>query len=312
MKNKKIKLKQLKSSYNVLASDMFYKAILDMLLEGAQTTNLRYTERDTTKFTKIAKILFGEKYQSDYFKVSTFPANNRIYLPGGIFYRSRKVNSDKVDYLYDDFWEAPPQYVTKGRLNKQKESMLYLAAKTPETAIKESRVCIGDTYILMLYKAVSEIEVGEIGWDFNNEAVAFMSTHFKKCGDVAYNISERLAKEVYQFENDGWSYPSVIHESGENICLNLEAKAKLELVGAFLLEQGMEEPQKLAIFDITNKNKIKILNDWDSPNSNARKLNESFDLLIEKARKENEALLSTYAKANNQHTTYKAVILPTE
>ncbi|HBC3517078.1 TPA: hypothetical protein KDZ40_000297 [Vibrio parahaemolyticus] len=268
------KLESLKKICNVLTNEMFYQELLDSILEKS---NIRYTLKDPEFFSQVNRALFGIRYQSEPFRIGTFPAANRMYASNAIFFRSRKIELEKKDYVIEDFWEAPAEYTRRGRLNKDQECMLYVAVGNHETAVRESRVSDGDVYMLMIYTNTSQLEVAEIGWDYDDEVSSFISFHFSKNGDGVYDISEKLAKQVHQFENDGWCYPSVLHKSGVNICLNLSSKDKLSLVGALLMKREGEKDITLGMFDLSNQNKIRLFDDWNEQESRALEINQLLD-----------------------------------
>lgn len=253
---------------------MLYQELLDSILEKS---NIRYTLKDPEYFSPLNRALFGIRYQSEPFRIGTFHAENRIYASNAIFFRSRKIELKKNDYVIEDFWEAPAEYTRKGRLNKDQECMLYVAVGNHETAVRESRVSDGDVYMLMIYTNTSELEVAEIGWDYDDEVSSFISFHFSKNGDGVYDISEKLAKQVHQFENDGWCYPSVLHKSGVNVCLNLRSKEKLILVGAMLRKREGEKDITLGMFDLSNQSKIRLFDDWNEQESRALEINQLLD-----------------------------------
>lgn len=262
MNQKNVKLKRLKSAFNTISSNFIYQLIIEAILENNTPSGITFFPADNNpfKFSKVTTALFGVKYQPEAIKFSVMHSNNRSYPKGTLFCRSRKIDASKCEFKYSDFWEAPPEFTGRGRLNKENESMLYLSLEDRETAIIESRVLPGDTYMLMTYAAIDDIEVTEVGWDCNDEISSFLNSQFKKSGSAAYEISERLAKDVFQLSKDGWAYPSVLKEKGLNVCLNLESKNKIRLIGAFVHERTKRpiEDNKLGIFDLTNLDNIKL------------------------------------------------------
>lgn len=301
------KLESLKKICNVLTNEIFYRELLDSILKKS---NIRYTIKNSENISLLNRAMFGTRYQSDPFKFGTFPAANRMYASNVIFFRSRKVELEKSDYVIEDFWEAPAKYTRRGRLNKDQECMLYVAEGNIETAVRESRVSDGDFYMLMIYTNTSLLEVAEIGWNYDEEVSSFISFHFSKNGDGVYDISEKLAKQVHQFENDGWCYPSVLHKSGVNICLNLSSKEKLRLVGALLRKRGDDKDVTLGIFDLSDHSEIRLFDDWNEKESRALVINQ---LLKKELCELNKLHKISHAQQNaNPTTKVKSIMLQSE
>jgi RES domain-containing protein len=268
-------VEQLRGSCNALSTDQIIKQICELLLTG--TSDIRYTVRDTSKFSVLNKALFGERYQSEYLRTGTFPANERIYSESTVFFRVRPLNLEPEEFVIEDFWEPPVDRVNGGRLNKKYEPMLYLSIEDARTAIAEARVKIDGQFMLMIYRSIADIEVTEIGWDFDSRIVKFMTDIFSSHGDAVYSLSNKLAKVIYNFDNDGWCYPSVLRSKGTNFCMNLTSKNKLELIGALKYNKTIEKDELLSIFDLKDTNNIKQYADWGRGSSSAEGLLNKLD-----------------------------------
>ena len=97
----------------------------------------------------------------------------------------------------------------------------------------------------------------------------------------------------------------MLHKSGINLCLNLNSKHKIKLIGALLLKREQEQDQTLAIFDLTNEEEIKVLNDWNTEHSQAYKLNELLDNEVDSVKSLHKKLES------NPKPKIKTILLPT-
>lgn len=168
---------------------------------------------------------------------------SRTYQPGATFIRVRKVNQLLATPSEKDFWEAPADSTLQGRTNQAREPLLYVTCDVG-TALLETHTNETDTHYLNLYRVKSAIEVTEIGFSIRNIAGSknsirrtiqeFITELFSKKGASAYDISNFLAKRFYDFDNDGWVYPSVANPSiGENLGINQLGKSKLELIASF-------------------------------------------------------------------------------
>lgn len=110
----------------------------------------------------------------------TLQFNNKFfYIPNIIaypnktkFYRIRRLDGDSIPNInfqtYNDCWEPPKSCVKKaGRLNKINESLLYTSPQDPTVPLKELQIKDGEFYVLIIYRALSEIKVNLIGGNYN-------------------------------------------------------------------------------------------------------------------------------------------------
>ena len=227
--------------------------------------------------------------------LSAFKAEAREYKVGSIFYRARKLKRGALDFKHSDFWEAPRENIGRGRLNRPMEQLLYMSPSEPYTPINEALVGSDDQFLLIAYEAVCPLSVFGIGvgGDFDGEFTpetenkldiisGFIKRNFLKNGDTAYILSNVIAQEICRYDYDGWLYPSVANEGGENICLKLPAKEKLEIQSAYICElvAGKINPMKaLKVGD-----EILIFDDWGANNSAALKIFDGLMISLNKDR----------------------------
>ena len=189
--------------------------------------------------------------------------NLGVYPEGTKFFRVRKIYSNKIpnpSFLScRDFWEPPKDCVkSKGRLNKEGESLLYVTPEDPTVPIKELKVQNENYFALIRYKSREKIKVNIIGgiYDYdslkitdekaiiNNELINdFLNDEFtREVGigtEYLYKTSEVIAKTYFDLPpdvtQDAWAYRSVHDKNRYNVCFRPElAHKKLELEGAMI------------------------------------------------------------------------------
>ncbi|MGI3009799.1 RES family NAD+ phosphorylase [Vibrio parahaemolyticus] len=298
------RLSKFNDAYNVFMTKFIVEEISECLL--SIDTGIKYTLEDPTLFSPLFRAMFSHRYQSEPIRAGSYPVNERIYSRDTILFRCRPLKEEPDVYIEQDFWEPPQKYVSSGRLNSEKEQMLYLAINNSETAVLEARASLSDKFILIFYRAKADLIVGEIGWDIKSPIVKLMNKIFAKPGDGIYEVSNQIAKTIYNFDNDGWCYPSVQHEGGINFCLNLDAKPKLEVIGASMYERVEGKRYLTAVFDLKDRNDIQKLNDWHKENSLAKHTFELFQKTFKESLASNK---SAHAEQPKPRLTYKIIVL---
>lgn len=216
-------------------------------------------------------------------KISAFKSESRNYQEDGIFFRARKLKAEDTTLNHSDFWEAPKHLIGYGRLNKPKDQLLYVSPNEPYTPIKEAGIKEGNRFLLIGYKVTKPINVFGIGFGgtFNGGfsdlserkldlITNFIDRNFLQNSESAYLISSVIARDICEFNYDGWAYPSVANKKGENLCLKLSSKSNLEIHSAYICEliEGKIE-YKIAILV---KDGMTIYDDWNTTGSNAVKI----------------------------------------
>lgn len=183
-----------------------------------------------------------------------FQAKARLYKTDSVFFRSRILQEGIQEFNHGDFWEPPSEFVNYGRLNQPKEQMLYLSNDV-KTTLREIRNRDQQPVLLTVYKAIEDIDLFEMGFpidDFVKGVVSedtllkmnmirdFVFSLFIKEGFDSYKVSSRIAKLTGTLEFDGWVYPSVAGGEGDNMCLKLVAKDKLEVHSSFIIYEDKD------------------------------------------------------------------------
>lgn len=192
-------------------------------------------------------------------RISTILFEYSLFDIGTRFYRVRKIkNTDMPNRELKNvsaYWNPPQKYVKHyGRLNKPRESLLYTAFN-PYTAICETNLKSGDSFVLCVYEAIKPLRFSWIGgkadYDFNGikskKAIEFLETirqflvdEFTRVipegQESQYRITETIAKKYYVSPDDnGWRYPSIKNDFKDNICFRSErVMYNLNLVGAMV------------------------------------------------------------------------------
>lgn len=207
------------------------------------------------------KNLSIEQLRNEIFKVIAFNNKSLLQVSGKVFksdtlmYRVRKLQDNSIPNndmkVTSDAWNPPSDIVKMGRLNKERESLLYICPDAI-TAIEETKVKENETFALMVYEVIDDIKACGIG--LNSEYSSFTGENKLKIRlihdflreefsrDVGegtehlYRISEIIAKDYFDLPprdvQDAWGYPSIANKPSINICLRPEiAFDKLSLKG---------------------------------------------------------------------------------
>lgn len=207
--------------------------------------------------TNIEKVL-SIKLKGDV-TISNILCEYSLFDIGDRFYRIRKLKNINVPNSelknVSAYWNPPRRYVRHyGRLNKPRESLLYTALN-PYTAICETGLKAGDSFVLCIYEAIKPLRFSWIGgkpdYNFNGiknkNVIDFLETTRQFLVDeftrvipeeqeFLYRITEIIAKKYYTSpEDNGWRYPSIKNNFEDNICfLSERVMYNLKLVGAFI------------------------------------------------------------------------------
>ncbi|MCY3958693.1 MAG: hypothetical protein OXG65_10400 [Chloroflexi bacterium] len=187
---------------------------------------------------------------------SVLQVNGGNYPAGTKFYRVRRIpKGDHITPLrsmskVSDCWEPPGECIRIGRLNKEREPILYTSPLDPSVAIGELRIPEGEWFSLILYEAVKDISVATIGGQpditgLNNDDAlkiemiqGFLRDEFTR--DVGrgteylYRISEIIAKDYFDLPpamQDAWCYPSIVDKTKFNVAFRPNMRTKLRLIG---------------------------------------------------------------------------------
>lgn len=231
-----------------------------------------------------AKIKDAILFDYNGMKFSSFQSEAREYQKGGVFYRVRRLAPSTSKLEKSDFWEPPKNVISYGRLNKPGEQLLYLTACEPLTPIKEVNILEDEPFLLTCYISTDVIKVLGLGFKSNFTAdglskdsltklqliTSFIDRNFLSDRESAYIVSSIIASDICDFNYDGWVYPSVANEGGENTCLKLSAKNKLKIEAAFICRLDGEKFRP--IYSIAVDEDIQVFNDWDSENSIAESI----------------------------------------
>ena len=191
---------------------------------------------------------------------------NSKYHPSELpLFRVRKLSGSKIPIdnfkSLNDMWEPPTSVLTKyGRLNKPKESLLYVA-QDPVTAVKECHIQLGEFYAVIQYIPKENIKLSFIGGDYNYSEHGITDKHAILVHEIynnflrdefsrdvgqgteyLYRISEMIAKDYFDFPprviQDAWAYSSIQDKSKYNICFRPEiAHEILEVRGAMICKK---------------------------------------------------------------------------
>ncbi len=177
------------------------------------------------------------------------------YPSGTKFYRVRAIPEEKkilpLDSmkLISDCWEPPKEIVKAGRLNRDKEPLLY-TSNDPCVAAEELKVKEGELFSLIVYESTDTINMTSIGLPFEhsgldkNETLKhkmiqdFLKHEFirdvGKGTEYLYKISEVIIKDYFDLPpvmQDAWCYPSIAKKGGLNVCFRPINISKLKLIG---------------------------------------------------------------------------------
>ncbi len=151
--------------------------------------------------------------------------------------------------LISDCWEPPKEIVKAGRLNRDKEPLLY-TSNDPCVAAEELKVKEGELFSLIVYESTDTINMTSIGLPFEhsgldkNETLKhkmiqdFLKHEFirdvGKGTEYLYKISEVIIKDYFDLPpvmQDAWCYPSIAKKGGLNVCFRPINISKLKLIG---------------------------------------------------------------------------------
>ena len=202
-------------------------------------------------------------FNTPYGNISILMPTTGNYPVGTIFYRvreilpsdDRKIPLKSMSYV-SDCWSLPENKVRLGRLNKEKESLLYTALQDPSVAIEELKIPDDELFSLIIYKATQQINVNVVGFLSNSEKLNedeklnkdeklkvkmiqdFLKHEFIRDVGVGteylYQFSESIAKDHFDLPShlqDAWCYPSIAKKGGYNVCFRKDKCNKLELIG---------------------------------------------------------------------------------
>lgn len=182
---------------------------------------------------------------------ATFPANPR-YVPGGTkLYRARIINhADEVDDT-SHLWQAPPVYVSAGRLNIPREPLIYTSVNNPSTAAFEVRMKPGNTFAMITYVTKLNVSFAPIGEIPSNKYLTMAETRklevlYRFMEDIftqrtgpneehIYIAPELLVKNFFDWPlefSQAWGYRSIAEPGGDgfNLCFRPEiAKSYLRI-----------------------------------------------------------------------------------
>ncbi|MBE4910188.1 RES domain-containing protein [Bacillus luteolus] len=173
-------------------------------------------------------------------------SSSRRIINGTNLFRVRTCGDDLEEMKTEsDAWNPPVKIVKTGRVNKEGESLLYVA-EDMETAMKEMKMQNNQYFWLIVYDVIKDVDLIDIGeYCFDNGEfdqiyrmiAAFFKYEFMRKVDIGqeheYRVSNLIAKLFYPYtiyKVDGWSYPSVANEGSKCLCLAPEkARGKMKI-----------------------------------------------------------------------------------
>ena len=182
-------------------------------------------------------------------------------------YRVRRFTGTKLENVcikkVQDCWNPPSEVVNEiGRLNKERESLLYTSLGNPTIAMDEMGVQDGNLCALIVYNVEEDIKVNCIGMDYEQMGIKddkvilvneiyknFLSDEFSrevgKGTEHLYRISEIIAKGYFDLPprivQDAWGYPSVKNKQSLNICFRPEiAREVLKLEAVLIVKRKID------------------------------------------------------------------------
>ena len=238
------------------------------------------------EISKVLRIQIPLSNQSIYSMLQMFEE----YQVSEQFYRVRKIDvgdpisSPSCMQTESDAWNAPSKICRAGRLNLERESLLYTSPKNYKVALDEMGVEEKEPACIIVYEAKQNINaidivpclddtfVGRIKlsdrfneheqdiYDSFNDFLRDEFTRIVAVGsEYLYKISEIIIKDYFDLPpqvQDAWKYPSIKNRKLYNVCFRPEkAREKLHLRGVLVGERG-----KLGDFDVkfvTEVNKYK-------------------------------------------------------
>ena len=211
----------------------------------------------------IAKVIL---FKTPFGESSLLTTASGAYPKGTRFYRIRTIpENDRITPLksmstIEDCWEPPSHFVQMGRLNQKEESLLYTSPTNPTIPIEELKIKQDQLFSLIVYEAIDDIKVNQIGAPINTTELTEEETlklrmlqdflHHEFTRDVGvdteylYKISESIAKDYFDLPppiHDGWCYPSIAKKGDFfNVCFRPTIKTKLELKGVQIASASKE------------------------------------------------------------------------
>jgi hypothetical protein len=174
------------------------------------------------------------------------------------FYRVRTIPEGEKTAPFSsmsnvsDCWIAPSNLVSKGRVNKAHEPLLYVCPEDEKTPLIELKIKDKQWFSLIEYQSLEPIETAQIGapppgFDYSVEEIEklrglqnvlvyiFTLPTDSPTGSI-YMFSEIIAKDYYDLPHDGWTYPSVATGQTWNTCLKKESLYKLKVLSIRIAE----------------------------------------------------------------------------
>lgn len=195
----------------------------------------------------IPKEISSNEFNNGISEMGFLPLPNDKELNGGIStgafaFRIRANNSsieeNKSEYTIQSFWNAPDELVPIGRLNKEKESIFYIA-DSPRTAIKELKFNTGDMGYLNFYIAKEDVKLIPISATNNkisNIMLRLFSEDISIPDTYKYKLTREIAQKYYNYkvaDLDGWIYPSIATNSkAKCAAVDKDKIHKLEFIGS--------------------------------------------------------------------------------
>lgn len=180
---------------------------------------------------------------------AAIPTNTKIVAGGTKIFRARLIDHEDQISLLSDIWQAPPMFVSAGRLNVPREPLIYTSQESPATAAFEVRMKPGDVFAMIQYSTklnVSYAPVGEVpmNLDFTMNEVRKLKMIYGFMEDIftqraspnkehVYIAPELIVKNFFDWPieiSQAWGYRSVADPGGHgfNLCFRPEvAKAYL-------------------------------------------------------------------------------------
>lgn len=230
-------------NFKYISDDDLYLRIKDVIGNDEKIIEIQKNIISIPKETILFRVRkLDKKYYDKYFNINKVDSeNNRINFNIPDFIELDEIKTEK------DLWNPPSEKVnTYGRINKPKESLLYLAIMQ-KTALVECNINEKDIALYSRFLVEEDLKINFIGelkkieGDFveaNQRKLNLIDLFLKhqfnreigKGKEYLYRVSEIIAKKFfYTDEQDGWGYESIADKDGYNICLEpkkIEKKLK--------------------------------------------------------------------------------------
>lgn len=203
----------------------------------------RYEKLSRTVRTReqIAQDIYDVLLAADANGVSSlaFPVTTRRMPIGTKLYRARLLNHEDEVTQISHLWEAPPVYVSAGRLNIPREPLIYTAVHNQTTAAYEVRMKPGDIFAMIQYETLDDVSFAPIG---EYQASKYLTLAETRKLDLIYGFMEDIftqrrhpnKEHVYVAPEiivktffdwpieiaQGWGYKSIAEPGGKgfNLC----------------------------------------------------------------------------------------------